>query len=42
FEDVHFAIVRSYLRAANCEHGLLINFARLKLDVRRVLARPKS
>lgn len=36
FEDIHFAITRSYLRSVNLEHGLLINFGRLKLDVRRV------
>lgn len=39
FEDIHFVIVRSYLRAAGCEHGLLLNFAKPKLDVRRVSAR---
>lgn len=39
FEDIHFVIVRSYLRAAGCEHGLLLNFAMPKLDVRRVSAR---
>lgn len=32
-EDVHFAIARSYLRAVGCEHGLLLNFAKLKLEV---------
>ena len=40
FEDIHFAIVRSYLRAVACEHGLLLNFAKTKLDVRRVSSRP--
>jgi GxxExxY protein len=39
-EDIHFAIVRSYLRAVGQEHGLLLNFARLTLEARRVLARP--
>jgi GxxExxY protein len=38
-EDVHFAIVRSYLRATGQEHGLLLNFAKLTLETRRVLAR---
>ncbi len=37
FDDVHFAIVRSYLRAAKKEHGLLINFAKTKLEVKRVI-----
>ena len=36
-EDVHFAQVRSYLRATNLKHGLLINFATLTLTVKRVL-----
>jgi GxxExxY protein len=38
-DDVHFAIVRSYLRAVRQEHGLLLNFAKLTLETRRVLAR---
>ena len=29
FEDIHFAIVRSYLKALNLEHGLLINFGKV-------------
>jgi len=37
-EDVHFVVVRSYLRAAGLEHGLLMNFAAATLEVRRVLA----
>jgi GxxExxY protein len=36
FENVHFAIVRSYLKAANVRHGLLLNFARPTLDIKRV------
>ena len=28
-EDVHFAIVRSYLKAADRKHGLLLNFAKI-------------
>jgi GxxExxY protein len=35
----HFAIVRSYLRAIDCEHGLLLNFSKPTLEMRRVLAR---
>ncbi|MEY4484447.1 MAG: hypothetical protein RL693_1899 [Verrucomicrobiota bacterium] len=37
FEDVHFAQVHSYLRAAGLKHGLLINFATLTLTVKRVI-----
>jgi len=36
-EDVHFAQVRSYLRATELKHGLLVNFATLTLTVKRVL-----
>ena len=36
-EDVHFAQVRSYLRATKLKHGLLINFANFSLTVKRVL-----
>jgi GxxExxY protein len=25
--NVHFAVVRSYHRAADCKHGLIMNFA---------------
>jgi GxxExxY protein len=39
-DDIHFGIVRSYLRAAARDHGLLLNFGKLILDVKRVLARP--
>ncbi|NUM43766.1 MAG: GxxExxY protein [Anaerolineales bacterium] len=38
FEPVHFAIVRSYLRAMGLKHGLIINFAKTKVDARRVQA----
>ena len=38
-QDIHFAIVRSYLRAVGCEHGLLLNFAKVKLEPRQVIAR---
>jgi GxxExxY protein len=37
-EDVHFAIVRSYLKAAGRKHGLLLNFAKVTLEIKRVLA----
>lgn len=37
-EDVHFAVVRSYLRAMGMDHGLLMNFAAPTLQVKRVIA----
>jgi len=37
-EDVHFAIVRSYLRATDKKHGLLLNFASTKLEIKRVIS----
>ena len=37
FEDIHFIVVRSYLKAMNKEHGLLINFSKPKLEVKRVM-----
>jgi GxxExxY protein len=36
-EDIHFAIVRSYLKAAGLEHGLLLNFASIPLTIKRVI-----
>ena len=35
-EDVHIAIVRSYLRATGCQRGLLLNFAAPTLQVKRI------
>jgi len=35
-EDIHFAIVRSYLKAANLNDALLLNFASVRLIVKRV------
>ena len=35
-EDIHFAIVRSYLKATGLDDGLLLNFASTKLTVKRV------
>ena len=37
-EDIHFAQVRSYLRAAGLNHGLLLNFATMPLTIKRVIA----
>lgn len=36
--DAHFAVVRSYLRASGCTHGLILNFAKPTLEVKRVVA----
>ena len=36
-EDIHFAQVRSYLRATGLKHGLLLNFASMTLTIKRVL-----
>ncbi len=36
FEDVHFAITRSYLRATKLQRALLLNFAAPTLQVKRV------
>jgi len=36
-EDVHFAIVKSYLKALGKEHGLIINFSKKVLEVKRVI-----
>lgn len=38
--DVHFAVVRSYLRAVGRKHGLILNFAKPTLEVKRVFAAP--
>ncbi len=38
-EDVHFAIVKSYLRAVGQEHGLILNFAKPTLEIKRVICR---
>jgi len=35
-EDIHFAIVRSYLKAANLQDALVLNFASVRLIVKRV------
>lgn len=36
-EDVHLATIRSYLKATGLPLGLVMNFARPTLDVRRVV-----
>jgi GxxExxY protein len=35
-ENIHFAVVRSYLKAAVLEHALLVNFSTIPLTVKRV------
>jgi len=35
-ENIHFAVLRSYLKAAELDHGLLLNFASVSLTVKRV------
>src|SRR6266567_9419946 len=35
-EDIHFAIVRSYLKATNLADGLILNFSTMPLTVKRV------
>ncbi len=35
--DVHFAVVRSYLRAVDTTHGLILNFAKATLGVKRAI-----
>ena len=35
--DIHFATVRSYLKAVGKKHGLLLNFNRMPLEIKRVL-----
>lgn len=37
--DTHFAVVRSYLRAAGLDHGLILNFAKPTLEIKRASAR---
>jgi len=35
-ETVHYAVVRSYLTAADCRDGLILNFAKATIDPKRV------
>ena len=37
-QDVHFVIVRSYLRSVGQKHGSLLNFAKTTLEIKRVIA----
>ena len=38
-KDVHFVVVRSYLRALGRDHGLLLNFSGPTLTIKRVSAK---
>lgn len=38
FENVHFAVVRSYLKSLGLRHGLLLNFSAVTLEIKRVIA----
>lgn len=38
FEDIHFRVLKSYLKAAHRSHGLLLNFAATTLQIKRVIA----
>ena len=37
-DDIHFAVVRSQLKAVGRQHGLLLNFAKTTLEPKRVIA----
>ncbi|MBA4159507.1 MAG: GxxExxY protein [Gemmatimonadetes bacterium] len=37
--DLHFSVTRSYLHAVQGPHGLILNFAKGTLEVRRVFVR---
>ena len=37
-DDIHFAVVRSQLKAVGKQHGLLLNFAKTTLEPKRVIA----
>jgi GxxExxY protein len=38
-QDIHFAVARSYLKATGKRHGLILNFAKTTLEIRRVICR---
>lgn len=37
-EQIHFAVTRSYLNAIRLEHGLILNFGAVPLQIKRVHA----
>jgi GxxExxY protein len=36
-DDIHFAVVKSYIKATHKHHGLLLNFAKVTLEIKRVI-----
>ena len=38
-ENIHFSTVRTYLKALNMIHGLIINFNSEKLEIKRVISK---
>ena len=40
-DATHFSKVRSYLRAVNKQHGLILNFALPRLEIKRVISSAK-
>ena len=41
-EDVHFTVVKSYLSAVGKRHGLILNFSKPALEIRRVITETSS
>lgn len=39
-EDIFYATVRSYLKATGLEHGLLLNFSKPTLEIKRIYTHP--
>ena len=37
FSEIHFAQLRSYLKAMGLKVGLLLNFAKSTLDIKRIV-----
>ena len=37
-EDIHFAVARSYLKAVGRKHGLSLNFAKITLEAKQMIA----
>lgn len=37
FEEIHIAQVLSYLKATGCKVGLLFNFAKVTLKIKRII-----
>jgi len=40
--DLHYAIVRSYLKASGKNHGLILNFSKSTLEIKRVIYKPEK